>query len=257
MIDALTAAVLLLPTEDSPTPAPTETTTPTPAPTETTTPTPAPTQTTKPQVRKAPPLTDVYKGKAKIRPGMQGRSVERIQQQLNDVGKPAPTTGVYDKATIRAYKSFQDKFGYWPTGNVTQKPALKLKELAGKGQLPKICRSGRVLCIDKTQLVLRQMVGGKQKLVTDVRFGAEATPTREGKHRVYSKVRYLISQLAGTPMPYSMFFDGGQAVHFSPGFRRDGYNGASLGCVNIRVYRDAKTLYQTTPIGTPVYIYRS
>ncbi|HQR80047.1 MAG TPA: L,D-transpeptidase family protein [Actinomycetota bacterium] len=255
MIDVLTAAVLMLPTEESPTPTPTETTTPTPTPTET--PTPTPTQTPKPTVRKAPPLAQVYKGKAKIRPGMQGRSVERIQQQLNDVGKPAPTTGVFDKATVRAYKSFQDKFGYWPTGNVTQKPALKLKKLAGNGHLPRICRTGRVLCIDKTQLVLRQMVGGKQKLVTDVRFGAEATPTREGRHRIYSKVRYLISQLAGTPMPYSMFFDGGQAVHFSPGFRRDGYNGASLGCVNVRVYKDAKQLYQTTPVGTLVYIYRS
>lgn len=257
MIDALAVAVFLLPAEESPTPVPTETTTPTPTPTETTTPTPTPTQTTKPKPPKAPPLADVYKGKAKIRPGMQGRSVERIQQQLNDVGKPSPVTGVFDKATVRAYKSFQDKFGYWPTGKVSQKPALKLRKLAGDGHLPRICRSGRVLCIDKTQLVLRQMVGGKQKLVTDVRFGAEATPTREGRHRVYSKVRFLISQLAGTPMPYSMFFDGGQAVHFSPGFRRDGYNGASLGCVNIRVYKDAKKLYNTTPVGTRVFIYRS
>ena len=101
------------------------------------------------------------------------------------------------------------------------------------------------------------MVNGKQKLVTDVRFGAELTPTRNGKHRVHSKIRYLISDLAGTPMPYSVFFSGGQAVHYSPGFHRDGYNGASLGCVNVRVYKDAREIYQRTRIGTLVYVYRS
>lgn len=240
MIDALAAAVFLLPAEDT-TPAPT--------------PTPTPSPTT--EAKKAPALQDVYAGTAKIRPGMQGRSVERIQEQLNGVGKPAPTTGVYDRKTVKAYKSFQEKLGYWPTGNVSQKPALKLKKLYGNGKLPKACKTGRVLCIDKTQQVLRMMVNGDQKLVTDVRFGAEATPTRNGTFRVFSKIRYLISDLAGTPMPYSLFFSGGQAVHYSPGFHRDGYNGASLGCVNVRVYRDAREIYLSSPIGTKVYVYRS
>ncbi len=241
MIDALAAVVLLMPAEDTPAPTPTPTTTP-----------------TEPPVKKAPPLSLVYKGKAKIKAGMEGQSVTTIQEQLNGVGKPAPVNGVFDEQTRKAYKSFQDKFGYWPTGKVTQSPALKLKKLYGNGKLPKICRtSNKVLCIDKTQLVLRQMTNGKQKLVTDVRFGSEQTPTRNGQFRVYSKIRYLISDLAGTPMPFSMFFSGGQAVHYSPGFHRDGYNGASLGCVNIRVYKDARSLYRTTSVGTPVYVYRS
>lgn len=237
MIDALAAAVFLLPAEDSPAPAPSPSATP--------------------EVKKAPPLSEVYAGEAKIRPGMQGRSVERIQEQLNGVGKPAPATGVYDKQTVRAYKSYQEKFGYWPTGNVSQTQALRLKKLYGNGKLPPICNRDKVLCIDKTQLVLRVMADGEQRLVTDVRFGSELTPTRNGKHRVYAKVRYLISQLAGTPMPYSLFFSGGQAVHYSPGFHRDGYNGASLGCVNVRVFKDAREIYHRTPVGTLVYVYRS
>ncbi|HPE13727.1 MAG: L,D-transpeptidase [Actinobacteria bacterium] len=245
MIDALAAAVFLLPSEDPPAPEPT----------------PNATQVVEPDtakvVKKAPPMKKVYKGTAKIRKGMQGRSVLRVQMQLNGIGKPAPMTGVFDKPTVKAYKSFQDKFGYWPTGTVSQKQSLLLKKLYGKGKLPQACMSGKVLCIDKTQSVLRMMVNGKQKLVTDVRFGSEQTPTRNGKHRVHSKIRYLISDLAGTPMPYSVFFSGGQAVHFSPGFRRDGYNGASLGCVNVRVYKDARTIYQNTPVGGLVYVYRS
>lgn len=252
MIDALAAALFLLPSEDTPVPA-----TPIPTANPTTTPSPTPEPTKRPAVKKAPSMSQVYAGKAKIRKGMQGASVVRLQTQLNGIGKPSPTTGIYDKSTVKAYKSFQDKFGYWPTGNVSKNSALKLKKLYGNGKLPKQCMSGKVLCIDKTQFVLRMMKNGKQQLVTDVRFGAEQTPTRNGMQRVHSKIRYLISDLAGTPMPYSVFFNGGQAVHFSPGFRRDGYNGASLGCVNVRVYKDARAIYQSTPIGGAVYIYRS
>ena len=57
MIDALAAAVFLFPVEETPAPTPT------------------PTPVAEEEVKKAPPLQDVYKGKAKIRPGMQGRSV--------------------------------------------------------------------------------------------------------------------------------------------------------------------------------------
>lgn len=229
VIDLLAAAAFALPAEDATTPEPV----------------------------KAPPLAEVYAGEAKIKADMVGRSVERIQAQLNGIGKPTAVTGVFDQQTRQAYKSFQDKFGYWPTGIVSQNQALKLRKLYGNGKLPKACKSGHVLCIDKTQLVLRMMQNGKQQLVTDVRFGAEQTPTRNGGFRVYSKVRYLVSALAGTPMPYSLFFSGGQAVHYSPGFHRDGYNGASLGCVNVRVYKDAKKIYNSSSIGTRVFVYRS
>lgn len=256
VIDALAAAVFLLPVEDVPPPVdqpvPVETT-----PVPPSTPTEPPAKKPKPKVKKAPSLKKVYAGDARIRKGMQGRSVKRLQKQLSGIGKPAPLTGVMDKETVRAYRSYQDKFGFWPSGTVGQKAALKLKELYGKGKLPKPCRTGKIICIDKTQLVLRLMKDGKQRLVTDVRFGTELTPTRDGMHRVQRKVRYLISNLAGTPMPYSLFFSGGQAVHYSPGFHRDGYNGGSLGCVNVRVYKDARTIYERSPIGTPVLVYRS
>ena len=60
MIDALAAAVFLLPSEDPPAPEPT----------------PNATQVVEPDtakvVKKAPPMKKVYKGTAKIRKGMQG-----------------------------------------------------------------------------------------------------------------------------------------------------------------------------------------
>ena len=45
-----------------------------------------------------------------------------------------------------------------------------------------------------------------------------------------------MSTLYDSSMPFAMFFDGGQAVHYSADFAADGYYGASHGCVNIRDY---------------------
>lgn len=205
----------------------------------------------------APTLAELYSEQAKIREGMSGPSVSTIQKQLSGVGKTSPQTGVFDKETRAAYKLWQRKFGYWPSGVVTGKQATLLKKLYGTGKLPVICRDGKVLCVDKTQLVLRAMKNGKQQMVTDVRFGSSETPTRNGKFNVYAKQRYLISDLSGTPMPYSLFFSGGQAVHYSPGFHRDGYNGSSLGCVNVGSKKTAKWIFNNYDVGNTVYIYRS
>ena len=43
-----------------------------------------------------------------------------------------------------------------------------------------------------------------------------------------------MSTLYHSPMPYAMFFSGGQAVHYSADFAARGYAGASHGCVNVR-----------------------
>src|SRR5690606_11606529 len=51
---------------------------------------------------------------------------------------------------------------------------------------------------------------------------------------VYWKSRDHWSTLYDSPMPYAMFFSGGQAVHFSADFAARGYAGASHGCVNVR-----------------------
>lgn len=206
----------------------------------------------------APPLSEVYAGQAKIRAGQAGPSVLTIQKQLTGVGKTAPSTGVFDAATLKAWNSYQAKFGWWETSAVSKNQAIYLKKLYGNGKLPKECNEpGLVICMDKTQLVLRQMRNGKQLAVADVRFGSERTPTRNGRFRIYHKQRFLISDLSNTPMPFSMFFSGGQAVHYSPGFHRDGYNGASLGCVNLASKKFSRALYNSTPLGTKVYVYRS
>ena len=59
----------------------------------------------------------------------------------------------------------------------------------------------------------------------DVRFGSQYTPTREGKFSVCFKCRDHVSTIYDTPMPYAMFFSGGQAVHYSADFAARGYSG--------------------------------
>ena len=94
--------------------------------------------------------------------------------------------------------------------------------------------TGRVMCVSKSTKRLTWVVDGVPQYGFDVRFGSDELPTREGVFSVYKKKVDVISNLYHTPMPYSMFFSGGQAVHYSSNFARLGYSGASHGCVNVR-----------------------
>ena len=124
-------------------------------------------------------------------------------------------------------------------------------------QLDPRCRiPGKVLCIDKSDRVLRVVRDGQVVKTMSARFGGSRTPTREGTFKVSWKSRSHVSSIYHTSMPYAMFFSGGQAVHYSPDFARNGYAGASHGCVNLRDYRGAGWLFDWTPTGTRVVVAR-
>ncbi|MGW7297669.1 L,D-transpeptidase family protein [Streptomyces sp. NPDC054829] len=181
--------------------------------------------------------------------GDTGRDVRELQARLRQVAWlfDGPT-GTYDDLTERAVKGFQGKRGLPRTGKtdtVTWKRLLKMTTEPGKWDLylmggqpaaepdPR-CLTGRVLCIDKTSRTLRWMIDGRTLTTVAVRFGSQYTPTREGVFQVYWKSRHHHSTLYDSPMPYAMFFSGGQAVHYSSDFAARGYAGASHGCVNVR-----------------------
>ena len=116
-----------------------------------------------------------------------------------------------------------------------------------------------MLCIDKTTSTLRWVVDGHVLQLLDARFGSTLndTPTREGLFHVYLKEADHVSQLYGSSMPYSMFFSGGQAVHYSSDFAAVGYDGASHGCVNIRDYDGIRWLFSQVRVGDTVVVYWS
>lgn len=117
------------------------------------------------------------------------------------------------------------------------------------------CLTGRAMCISKGQRKLYWVVNGQVQMSFDVRFGSELTPTRNGAFQVNWKSRNHVSSLYHTPMPYAMFFSGGQAVHYSADFAARGYNGASHGCVNVRDKVKIAKLFDLVRVGDKVIVY--
>ncbi|MEV8549499.1 L,D-transpeptidase family protein [Streptomyces glaucescens] len=201
----------------------------------------------------APPAT--ADGKPGVPPlvlwsrGDTGPGVRELQARLRQVAWlfDGPT-GTYDDLTERAVRGFQGRRGLPPTGEtdtVTWQRLLDMTREPGRWELylmggqpadapdPR-CLTGRVLCISKSSRTLRWMIDGRTVTALPVRFGSEYTPTREGEFEVYWKSRHHHSTLYDAPMPYAMFFSGGQAVHYSADFAARGYAGTSHGCVNVR-----------------------
>ncbi|MGW7053764.1 L,D-transpeptidase family protein [Streptomyces sp. NPDC054887] len=181
--------------------------------------------------------------------GSDGAQVRELQARLRRTGHfPRTPTGHYGPVTAAAVSAFQAGRGLPRTGTtdtVTWSRLLGTTREPTRAELypatarpvarpdPR-CLTGRVLCISKTSRTLSWMIDGRVVSVMDVRFGSQYTPTREGVFSVYWKSRHHVSTLYDTPMPYALFFSGGQAVHYSSDFAARGYGGASHGCVNVR-----------------------
>lgn len=244
-----------------PSPVPTVTAEPTPAPD----PTPEPPAPTPPNVvTPAPTAPSAPKPASRVplREGAYGWRVALLQDRLAWLGYDITATSrkaqKLGASTVSAVKKVQGKFGYRPTGIVGQGTWDLIAEKAGRvGTVPSSCRTGLVICIDKSTKLVRLVDDGDVEKTLDARFGFAGAETREGTFRITRKSRDHISSLYRTSMPFAMFFSGGQAVHYSPYFARDGYSGGSHGCVNLRDYDGARWLYDHVPLGTKVYVYWS
>lgn len=198
-----------------------------------------------------------------LRKGDTGPMVATAQERLEWLGYRLGTSNtsadLFGESTRTIVKRFQVKYFLPPSGVLDKRTWTKLKDMAGPiGRLPKACTDvGMALCLDKTAKTLRWVDDGKIRLTIDVRFGLAGMDTREGTFRVFWKSRNHTSSLYDSWMPYALFFSGGQAVHYSPYFARDGYNGGSHGCVGIRDIKTAAWLFDRIPTGTRVHVYRS
>ena len=164
----------------------------------------------------------------------------------------------FGKSTTAAVRAMQQKYGLRATGVVDEVTWTTLRKYAEKpGTLPQRCRNGLVLCIDKTAKVVRLVRDGAVRTTLDARFGKAGYDTREGTFRVTRKSRDHVSNTYHVWMPFALFFAGGQAVHYSPTFRRIGHVSGSHGCVNLRDIDDARTLFDQVPVGSTVVVYRS
>ncbi|MFE0099646.1 L,D-transpeptidase family protein [Streptomyces sp. NPDC059009] len=112
-------------------------------------------------------------------------------------------------------------------------------------------RAYRLACVD----LARQLMWVQQdkKVLfgpVPIRSGRAGYTTRAGWHKVYWRHKNHWSTLYNTPMPYSQFFSGGQALHAIYG---SVYNPpGSHGCVNMR-FVDAQALWGVLKKGDRVY----
>lgn len=216
-------------------------------------------------------LNNIYQpGRPLYSRGDRGLLVRHIQARLKQIGwYSGNVTGRYGESTVRSVRGFQAKRKIPVTGAVDRRTLDRLKAMTRKPTRDELfnivpgppmdsrCRTGRAMCVDKTSRSVRWVVNGKVLKTMDVRFGSELTPTREGAFKVFLKSRDHVSSIYHTPMPYAMFFSGGQAVHYSPDFARNGYNGASHGCVNVRDKAGIAWLFDQVRLGDKVIVYRS
>ncbi|MFF9147159.1 L,D-transpeptidase family protein [Streptomyces sp. NPDC014861] len=208
--------------------------------------------------------------RALMKDGDENEQVRELQARLRQLDHfdRAPT-GFYGTITAKAVTAFQEKRGLPGTGAVdgttwqrllavTKKPTADELKPSTTNELDTPdarCMTGRVLCISKESRTLAWMIDGEVVSSMDVRFGSENTPTREGIFLVDRKVRDDWSKLYHTPMPLSMYFSRGQAVHYSSDFAARGYNGGSHGCVNVRDRAKLAALFDQVKVGDKVVVH--
>lgn len=160
----------------------------------------------------------------------------------------------------RAIRAFQRKEGIRPdigfAGPVTW-ARMRLISAGKKPNAAKTCptRAYRLACVDLRRQLMWVQKGKKVVLgPVPIRSGRAGYETRVGWHKVYWKHKNHWSSIYETPMPYSQFFNGGQAFH---GIYGNIHNPAgSHGCVNLRI-ADARALWKTLHKGDRVYAWGS
>ncbi len=168
--------------------------------------------------------------------------------------------GVQSPADCKAIQEYQTKVGIYPNSGFAGPVTWKVMTLRWARANPEKLRGcpqadGVVACLDLSRQIMWVKDGGEviYKPVP-IRSGKPGYETRTGWHTVYMRVRHEHSTLYDSPMPFSQYFDGGQAIH---GVYDDLYTGpGSHGCVNLR-YEDAERLWNVLGKGDKVYIWGS
>ncbi|MGJ3510063.1 L,D-transpeptidase family protein [Enemella sp. A6] len=140
-------------------------------------------------------------------------------------------------------------------GATVYSPQTRLTRTRTSSRLDSRCMSGRVMCASKKDRKLYWVVNGQVKKTMDARFGCPSAPSDNGSFKVFWKSYNHTSTLYGSWMPRAMFYNGGEAVHYSPDFKSRGYAGCSHGCVNIRDWDGINWLYNQVRNGDKVVVY--
>ncbi len=174
--------------------------------------------------------------------------VTELQYRLRWAGVyRGPVTGTFGPLTRDGVKRFQKRESLRRTGVAGHRTWAHLLHdtVRHRGAIPHICKTdGWHACYDRSMHQVTLWRNGVIRNTWLVRGGGSDTPTRTGNTRVYSRDKDHVSGLYDTPMPYSQFFDGGQALHGSA-FMMNPFVDHSHGCVNMYI-EDARQLWNMT-----------
>jgi len=163
--------------------------------------------------------------------------------------------GQNSKKDCKAIRKFQRKYGIEPAegyaGKVTGKLVKRLRQSADRAH--KCDTRAKVVCADlKSQTVWIAEHGVITWGPYPIRSGRDGYETRKGLFHVQSKDIDHVSSIFGSPMPYAMFFSGGQAFHISDRYLYDPLG--SHGCVHI-LPKVAKKMWNRVDVGTTVQVF--
>jgi hypothetical protein len=156
-------------------------------------------------------------------------------------------TGLFGKVTRAAVKRYQQREHLKVTGIATHATWADLihDTIRHRGAIPHICKTdGWHACYDRSMHQVTLWHNGRIHNSWLVRGGDYQYQTRVGNTSVYYRDIDHVSRVYGTAMPYSQFFDGGQAYHGSP-FMIDPFVDHSHGCINMYI-QDARQLWHLT-----------
>ncbi len=174
--------------------------------------------------------------------------VLELQYRLKWVGLFAPApTGYFGSVTRAGVKEFQAR-RHLPVSGVATPATWKLllqRTIRHPSSIPGFCKTaGWHACYDRSMHQVTLWRNGAIYNTWLVRGGGYSTQTRLGTHKVYYRDIDHVSSIFGSPMPYSQFFDGGEALHGSR-LMMSPFIDHSHGCVNMYV-EDARQLWDLT-----------
>ncbi|MGH3446419.1 MAG: L,D-transpeptidase family protein [Nocardioidaceae bacterium] len=175
--------------------------------------------------------------------------VRELQYRLAFAGVyHAGAVGHFGPKTRRGVRRYQRREGLRVTGVANHKTWAHLLRdtVRHRGQTPHVCKTGGWhACYDRKMNQLTLWHSGHIVNTWLVRGGAHNMQTRRGTHWVYWRdIDHRSRTYGGSPMPYSQFFDGGEAIHGSR-YMMNPFVGHSHGCVNMYV-EDARQLWKLT-----------
>ncbi len=175
--------------------------------------------------------------------------VTELQYRLTWAGVyKSGATGYFGPKTREGVRTYQRREKLRVTGVATHKTWAHLLRdtVRQRGRIPRVCKTnGWHACYDRSTHQVTLWRGGRIRNTWLVRGGAYGGyETRVGKSVVYYRDIDHVSGLYGSPMPYSQFFDGGQAYHGSS-YMLNPFVGHSHGCINM-YNEDARQLWRLT-----------